>query len=242
MTERFAKTRWSLVIRARKPDTTEARRALATLCEAYWYPLYGFVRRRGHPPDEAADLLQGYFVKLLDKGYLGDVEPYGGRFRAFLLSSVKNYLANERARAGTLKRGGHLRMLSLDDRDAESRYRLEPADLQTPEALYERRWATTVLEQALSRLEAELAEEGREARFAELQRFLIAGEEASYSDAAAALGISEGAVRVAVHRLRKRYGALLRAEIADTVADPAEVESEVRYLVSILREAGHSPT
>ena len=226
------------MVAAREPDTTEARQALGTLCEAYWYPLYSFLRGRGSSPDEAADLVQGYFLKLIDKGYLGDVEPYTGRFRAFLLASIKNFLANERASARALKRGGGRRPISLDAEEAEGRYQRELVELATPEALYDRRWALTVLDRALTRLEEEQAGVGEDDRFASLKRFLVADEGATYREVAEVLGLSEGAARVAVHRLRRRYGQLVRSEIAETVADPADTEAEVRYLFAALGDPG----
>lgn len=228
----FVTTRWSMVLSARG-DTTGAKTALAALCEAYWYPLYVFVRRQGHPPHDAQDLTQEFFARLLEKGWLGGVARERGRFRSFLLASMKHFLANEWDRAHALKRGGCATVLRLDEKDAEGRYRHEPADQTTAEHLYDRRWALTLLDQVLTRLRTEMAQAGKLEQF-ELLKFSLTGEQAVYADVACALRMTEAALKVAVHRLRQRYRALIRAEIAQTVANPAEVDDELRHLFATL--------
>lgn len=231
---RFATTRWSLVLNAREGRTSTSERALAELCEAYWYPLYAYVRRQGHGPEDAADLTQAYFTKLLEKDYLKDVRPEAGRFRSFLLASLKHFLYNEWDRQKALKRGGHLRQLSLDTSDAETRYSIEPVESLTPEDLYEQRWALTVLERTLRRLEEETPQDKR-ARLERLRPFLIGGEmDRPYRQVAEEIGMSEGSVKVAIHRLRRRFGSLLRHEIENTVTDPEQVEDEIRHLLESL--------
>jgi len=231
---RFATTRWSLVLDARGDSPDSSARALAELCESYWYPLYAFVRRQGHRPEDAADLTQAYFAKLLEKGYLKDVRPEAGRFRSFLLASLKHFLCNEWDRQMAQKRGGHIRKISLDAAGAESRYSIEPADHLTPEDLYERRWALTVLERTLDRL-AEETPESKRFRFDKIRPFLIGNESATtYREVAAELGMSESGIKVAVHRLRRRFGVILRQEIGQTVADPQDVDDEIRHLLERL--------
>jgi RNA polymerase sigma-70 factor (ECF subfamily) len=232
---RFVTTSWSLVLTAAGGDTSRSRRALAELCEAYWYPLYCFIRRQGCDAQEAADLTQGYIAQLLEKEFLKGLSPEAGRFRSFLFASVKHFLSNERDRERALKRGGGQRTISLDAEVAEGRYRIEPADDLTPERLFERRWAMTVLSRVMERLRAEAVRAGGERRFDRLKGYLT-GEERSVAqrDVAAELGMTESAVAVAIHRLRKRFGRLLRGEIAETVADPREIDDEVRYLLATL--------
>lgn len=231
---RFATTRWSLVLGARDGDSAASQAALAELCESYWFPLYAFVRRQGHGPDDAADLTQGFFAKLLEKNYLQDVRPDAGRFRSFLLASLKHFIYNEWDRQQAQKRGGHVPKISLDAALAESRYAIEPVESRTPEDLYERHWALTVLQRALERLEAETPA-GKRDRFENLRPYLTGdGSDATYAEVAARLGLSEGGVKVAVHRLRHRFGAMLRQEIGETVADPQEVDDEIRHLLTRL--------
>ena len=231
---RFATTRWSLVLDARGDSHDSSARALAELCESYWYPLYAFVRRQGHRPEDAADLTQAYFAKLLEKGYLKDVRPEAGRFRSFLLASLKHFLCNEWDRQMAQKRGGHIRQISLDAAAAENRYSIEPVDHLTPEDLYEQRWALTVLERTLDRL-AEETPESKRFRFDRLRPFLIGDEAATpYREVAAELGMSESGIKVAVHRLRRRFGVILRQEIGQTVADSQEVDDEIRHLLERL--------
>jgi RNA polymerase sigma-70 factor (ECF subfamily) len=232
---RFATTRWSQVIAAGQAQTTSSREALTSLCEAYWYPLYAYVRRWGHTPDEAQDLTQEFFAKLLEKHYLRDADPSRGRFRSFLLASLKHFLSNERDRASAVKRGGRVNIVPLEVETAEGMYRLEPPDLNTPEKVFERRWALTLLARTLARLRDEFAAGGRQEMFVRLEGYLTGERETvPYARLAEDLGMSEGAIKVAVHRLRRRFGALLRDEIGETVSDPAQVGDEVRELFRIL--------
>jgi RNA polymerase sigma-70 factor (ECF subfamily) len=233
--DRFATTRWSLVLAARNSATPNARDALATLCQAYWYPLYTFVRRRGHDADEAQDLTQAFFVRLLEKDYLQVVDQAKGRFRSFLLASLTHFLHNEYDRARAQKRGGGRDPWSLDFRDAEGKYRLEPADLQTPERLFERRWALTLLEQVLARLQDEWTQSGRGELFERLKAYLLEDPNAvPYAETAKDLKTSEAAIKMAVHRMRKRYRALLHEEIGRTVDDPSEIGNEIQALFAAL--------
>jgi len=231
---RFVTTRWSLVLDARGGDDLASDRALEELCQSYWYPLYAFVRRQGHGPDDAEDLTQAYFAKLLEKDYLQDVRPEAGRFRSFLLASLKHFLYNEWDRKKAQKRGGHLRRISLDAERAENRYSVEPVEHITPEVLYEQHWALTVLEKTLDHLANETPTDKRD-RFEKLRPFLVGDEiDTTYRQLGDEIGMSEGGVKVAVHRLRRRFGFLLRQEIGQTVADPGEVEDEIRHLLSCL--------
>jgi RNA polymerase sigma-70 factor (ECF subfamily) len=229
----FRTTHWSAVLTARDKRSPQAQEALAELCRTYWYPLYAYIRRRGHTHADAEDLTQGFFERLLAKDYLGDLTPGMGRFRSFLLTALKHFLANEWDRAQTRKRGGGEVIISLDDEAVENRYRCEPTDDVSPEVLFERRWALTVLDRVLARLRAELAASEKAGLFDELKGYLLGDETAgSYAEVAARLGMKEGTIKVAVHRLRRRFGELLRATIAETVADPGEVEDEVRQLIA----------
>jgi RNA polymerase sigma-70 factor (ECF subfamily) len=232
----FAATRWTLVLAAAGgDDASRAADAMAELCRIYWYPLYAYIRRRGHPSHEAEDLTQEFFVRLLAKDDLAGVNRRKGKFRAFLLAALKHFLANQWDRSQAQKHGGGKVILSLDALSAESRYRLEPAHNLTPEKLFERQWALTVLERVLARLQAELGTADKSALFQGLRPFLTGGRPAaSYAEAAVELDMSEGAVKVAVHRLRRRYRQLLKEEIAHTVASPEEIDDEIRYLLSCL--------
>jgi RNA polymerase sigma factor (sigma-70 family) len=232
---RFATTHWSVVVAARDGDSPQARDALAALCGTYWYPLYAFVRRQGNSADAAQDLTQEFFARLLEKDFLAVVDREKGKFRSFLLAACKHFLSNERDRARAQKRGGGRQPLSIDARDAESRYLLEPADPLTPEKLFERRWALTLLEQVLARLRDEFGRAGKEQLFDRLKSYLTgAPDGASYAEAASELEMSEGAVKVAVHRLRRRYRDLLHDEIARTTDSPADVDDEIRCLFAAL--------
>ena len=224
------------MLEAAGETSEQSRAALSELCEVYWYPLYAFVRREGHPPDDALDLTQGYFAVLLEKRYLRDVQPEAGRFRSFLLTSLKHFMYNDWDRRKALKRGGHLDQISLDASEAEQRYALEPATLETPENLFERRWAATVLDRSMDRLEAECSESDMADRFNDLRGYLIgdAGG-APYSEVADKLGLSISAIKVAVHRLRKRFGQTLRAEIAEVVANPNDVDDDIRHLLTVVQ-------
>jgi RNA polymerase sigma factor (sigma-70 family) len=221
-----------VVLAAGRGSSPPADRALEELCRTYWYPLYAYVRRQGHSREDAEDLTQGFFARFLARNYLENVSSEKGRFRAFLLASLKHFLANEHARAGRLKRGGGTITLSLDWQDANTRYQIDPADQLSPDTLYDRTWAMTLLERVITRLHEECAAEGKGKLFERLKPFLMAGKGAiPYSETAADLDCSEGTVRVAVHRLRKRYRELLRKEISQTLSDPAQVEEEMRTLL-----------
>jgi RNA polymerase sigma-70 factor (ECF subfamily) len=231
----FQTTNWTLVVQAAGGDSTGAREALAALCGAYWYPVYAFIRRQGYPSADAEDLTQGYFTRFIEKQYVKDLKPEAGRFRAFVLASVRHFLSNERDRERAEKRGGGRPSVALDAASAEERYALEPVDPVTPESLFERAWATSVLDRALARLANEAARGDEVGRFDELKAHLTGGDDPStYRDLAEAWGVGESAVRVSVHRMRKRFGRLLREEVAATVADPTEVDAELRYLLAML--------
>jgi len=232
----FAATHWTVVLAAaRGQDSSHAADAMAELCRTYWYPLYAYLRRRGYDTHEAEDLTQEFFARLLEPRFLDNVDRRKGKFRAFLLASLKNFLANQRDRSRAAKRGGGRVVIPLDALAAESRYGLEPTDRWTPERLFERQWAIRVLDNVLARLEAELAAEGKQRLFDGLKPFLTADRQsAPYAQAAAELAMTEGALKVAVHRLRRRYRELLRHEIAQTVASAEEIDEEIRYLLSCL--------
>lgn len=229
----FPPTRWTLVVMAGDPQGKEARSALVSLCENYWYPLYAWLRRRGYPSDQAQDLTQEFFIRVLEGRYLNRAEPAKGRFRAFLLTSLKFFVADEEDRQRAHKRGGGL-LVPLEFSSGEERYQREPAHNETPEWIYERRWALSVLDRVMERLRNEFVRHGHPDHFEHLKVFLLGQSDAPYAALAQQLNTSEGALKVAIHRLRKRYRELFRQEIADTVADPAEVESELRHLAAIL--------
>jgi RNA polymerase sigma factor (sigma-70 family) len=232
---RFTTTHWSLVLAAAGTEDSRGREALARLCQVYWYPLYAFVRRQGRSPHDAQDLTQEFFARLLEKEYLGDVDRSKGKFRSFLLTALKHFLSKERDRCNTLKRGGGHTLVPLDTLCAEDRYRREPEDNATPEKLFERRWALTLLERVLTRLGDEHAATGRRAMFEQLQGCLTGDRNLlPYTELAGRLTMTEGAVKVAVHRLRQRYRGVLREEIAQTVADSAEIDDEIKELFSAL--------
>ncbi|MBI2929153.1 MAG: RNA polymerase sigma factor [Verrucomicrobia bacterium] len=232
----FTTTHWSVVLAAGQPDSPQAQAALETLCRTYWYPLYAYVRRRGHGPEDAQDLTQEFFAQLLRKNYPARAERAKGRFRTFLLHTLSQFLADQRERATALKRGGGQVFISLDEESPEDRYRLEPADELTPEKLFERRWAQTILDQALARLHAEFVGAGKGETYEVLQAFEPGEQSAlSYADAAARLGVSESAVKSMIHRLRQRHRELVREEIAHTVPTLAEIDEELRHLVAVLR-------
>ncbi|HVR76337.1 MAG TPA: sigma factor [Planctomycetota bacterium] len=233
---RFVTTHWSLVLTAGGTDANSARPAISRLLETYWYPLYAFVRRKGRPPDEACDLTQEFVSRLLERNYLRVADPSKGKFRTFLLTGLERFLVDEWRRETCQKRGGGSTILSLDLLDAESRYQLEPVDTLTAERIYERRWAVTLLEQSLGRLEKEYAAAGKSTLFA-LLKPLLAGESGndSYLQIASRLNMKEGALKTAVHRLRRRFAAILRAEIAETVSDPGDIEEEVQHLFRSLQ-------
>lgn len=229
--ESLAATRWTVVLAAARPEDTEpAMRALTELCQTYWPPLYAYVRRQGCDPHEAEDLTQEFFSRLLAKNYLADADPAKGKFRSFLLVSLKHFLANEWDRARAQKRGGGRTVIALDALSPAERRRIEPADNASPDKAFDRQWAITVLDHALKRLRIEFAEAGREKLFDVLKHFLTGNVSLSHAEAAAECGLTEGAVKVAVHRMRRRYRALLREEVAQTVATPDDIESEIRHL------------
>jgi RNA polymerase sigma factor (sigma-70 family) len=233
--ESFATTQWSVVLAAgRRVDDGESRAALATLCQNYWQPVYGFVRRRTGSVETARDFTQEFFLHLLERETIAIASPERGRFRAYLLTSVKNFLANHRKRERAQKRGGGALQFSLDWASAESRMSWEPADPLTPERRFERQWATTLLERVVEQLREEMVAAGQGSQF-DVLKAALAGERdrLPYADMAAALGCSPEAARQAAHRLRKRYRDLLRAEVAQTVADVQEVDDEIRQLFAV---------
>jgi RNA polymerase sigma factor (sigma-70 family) len=232
----FATTRWSLVLAADGSSSAESEQALSRLCHTYWYPLYAFVRRQGRSPEDAEDLTQGFFTHLLEKKALRAVERNKGKFRSFLLASLKHFLANDWDRQHAAKRGGKHSIISLDDDTAEDRYLREPSHDATPEKIYQQTWALTVLKTVLEQLQKEYAATGKGHLFEALQDHLIGDENAAaYASAAAQLGMKEGTVRMAVLRMRRHFGYLLRSEIAHTVADPGEMEEELRHLVASMK-------
>jgi RNA polymerase sigma factor (sigma-70 family) len=229
----FPTTRWTLVVAAGDPQRKEARAALVSLCENYWYPLYAYLRRRGYSADQAQDLTQEFFVRVLEGRYLDRADPEKGRFRSFILTSLKFFVADEGDRDRAQKRGGGM-VEPLEFSSGEERYQREPAHDETPERIFERRWALSVLDRVVERLHDEFVEHGRPEHFGRLKIFLLGQSDAPYAALAREMNTSEGALKVAIHRLRKRYRELFRQEIADTVADPGEVESELRFLAAVL--------
>ena len=229
---RFATTRWSLVLAAGQQTNLRSAEALAALCEMYWYPVYAFIRRQGYRAEDGADLTQAFFARVLEKHYFHDADPARGRFRAFLCASIRHFLSNERDRARTLKRGGNQPPISLDVETADGRYRIEPRDDLTPEKLFDRHWALLLIERALGRLREEQVSAGKGELFDQLKGFLT-GDSATvrYADVAKASGMTEGAVKVAVHRLRRHFRDTLVQEIAETVSDPADIDAEIEYLL-----------
>ena len=233
----FAPTRWSVVLAAGGAGAQADRRAaLEELVRAYWPPLYAYLRRDGHAPDRAEDLTQAFFARLIEKDDLRTVDPAKGRFRSYVLACLKHFVLNEREKERALKRGGGARLVSWDAADAESRYSLEPVDSRTPEDVFNRRWALTVLDVVLEGLRAEYVRRGQERVFDELKTCLAGGAADGWSAVGSRLGLSEGGVRVAAHRMRGRYRELLRAEVAQTVADPSMVEDELRDLIACLSD------
>jgi RNA polymerase sigma factor (sigma-70 family) len=229
----FATTRWSVVLAAGGGSSEESERALAHLCRTYWYPLYAFVRRQGRSPEDAEDLTQGFFAHLLEKKVLRGVEPERGKFRSFLLALLKNFLANDWDRKRAAKRGGGQPMVSWNDESLEDRYLHEPTHEATPEKRFDQNWALTVIDTVSQQLRTEYAASGKAELFEALQDQLIGAEDAgSYAQLALRLGMKEGAIRMAVMRLRRHFKSLFRAEIAQTVADPADLEGELRYLIA----------
>ena len=231
----FATTHWSEVLAAGQGDTPQSAAALERLCSTYWYPLYVYVRRQGYDVADAQDLTQGFFAHILSRSFLRLASPAKGKFRSFILGSLKYFLADEWAKLQAQKRGGGHAPVFLDAQTAEARYCLEPVDSMDAERLFERRWATALLDRVLERLEEEFSKAGRQPVFDQLRGFLL-GEKgsATYAEIAAASQMTEGAVKVAVHRLRQRYRELFREEVAHTVEEPSEINDEVRHLFSVL--------
>ncbi len=234
----FATTRWTLVLAAGDGASSEGHLALDQLCQAYWFPLYAYVRRRGYDAHAAQDLTQGFFARLLERNDLARITREGGRFRSFLLTALNHYLVNEHERNTALKRGGGRQIVSLDDDSAEERYRNEPSHSETPDRLFERQWALSLMAEALKRLTAEHSGTGKSATYEALRPFLsrepAAGE---YAALATRLNLAPGTLAVQVHRLRERYRQLVRASVADTVDSPLEVDAEMRHLLDSLGSA-----
>ncbi len=227
----FATTRWTVVLTAGQRHTPQSDEALGQLCRIYWFPLYAYVRRRGHSKADAEDSVQAFFARFLAKNYLEGLSAERGRFRAFLLASLKNFLINEWKKSQRLKRGGGDTVLSLDWETADTKFQVADSTEPSPDKAFDREWAVTLLATVIERLRAEWDDDGKATQFEALKIFLTAGKGAvAHADVARSLGMDEGAVRVVVHRLRKRYRELLRDEIAHTLADPAQVDEEMRAL------------
>ncbi len=231
----FITTHWSVVLAAGEQDSARAAEALEQLCATYWYPLYAFVRRLGHSPADAQDLTQGFFAHLLTHALIGRADPQAGRFRSFLLVSLRHFLAHEHERATALKRGGGGPLLSLQQLELEERYALEPADAATPETIFESRWALIQVENALARLQSDYVTSGRGPLFDLLKEYVWGEKNAStLAEIAGKLDLTEEAVKKAVQRLRQRFRDCLRAEVAQTVASPDQIDDELRHLRAAL--------
>jgi RNA polymerase sigma factor (sigma-70 family) len=233
----FHTTRWTIVMKAAQSQALGGQSALAELCRLYWYPLYIFARRRGHSPDDAKDLTQGFFLHVVEHRAFTGVDRLKGKFRSFLLASFQNHLSDALDRAHRLKRGGGEEFVHLDAEEAEERYRLEPVEFLTPEKIFDARWAMTVLGEALKQLRQEYATAGKTSTFDTLKAFLDPSNSLappSYDEVANRLQVTIGAVKTLIHRLRKRYTALLREEVGRTVSDPAEIDEEIHALCEAL--------
>lgn len=231
----FVTTRWTVVVSAGRKSSPQSDRALGELCQIYWYPLYAYVRGRGRTKEDAEDLVQAFFARFLEKNYLEGLAAERGRFRAFLLAALKHFLANEWDKTRRQKRGGGAQHLSLDWQEADKRFHLEPMHNASPDVIYDREWALALLERVIERLKGECAAEGKADIFERTKGYLMLNAETiPYPEAAGHLKIDQGALRVAVHRLRKRYRELLRSEIAETLADPTQVAEELRSLQEAL--------
>lgn len=231
----FPATQWTVVLAAGGTPSPDSAAALEQLCRSYWYPLYAFVRRSGYAPEDAEDLTQTFFARLLEQNWVVHADRHKGRFRSFLLMAMKRFLANQWDKAKALKRGGQVRLVSLPLDTAETRYCREPADTRTPEQLFEKHWALTLLASVLRRLRADYTRDGKGALFHALEPCLVGSRDTQpYAALGGELGMSEGAVRVAVCRLRERYRECLKAEIAQTVDSPAEVDEELRHLLRVI--------
>jgi len=223
------------VLAAGSTETSQSREALARLCQLYWYPVYVFIRRQEHSADDAGDLTQEFFLRVLDKSYLKQADPQRGRFRSFLIACLRHFLSNEADRARAQKRGGGHAILPLEIETGEQRYQLEPRDELTPDKVFDRQWTLMLLERVLGQLRTEQIDRGKEKVFEELKGVLAGESDLPYSVVGRTLGMSEDAVKVAVHRLRKRFRELLTAEVAQTVSDPNDVRDEIRYLIESVR-------
>lgn len=234
-TSSFQTTSWSLVVAAAVQPSAASSRALSSLCQIYWHPVYAFIRRNGSDRDQAQDLTQAFFALLLEKNYVGDAKQERGRFRSFLLTAVKHFLSNQRDRAQALKRGGKQLELSIDASEVEAWYSPVAVDNVTPERLFELRWAHSLLERVVAKLHVEFTNAGKAKHFNRLLAFLHGdSEDIRYEAMAREMGVTAGALRTQVHRMRRRYRDLLRAEIAETVATPEEVDDEIRFLLATL--------
>ena len=233
---RFLTTHWSVVLRAGGRQSSESDKALAELCQSYWYPLYSYVRRKGYKPEDAKDAVQNFFLKLSTQRFFKTASPEKGSFRGFLLMTLKRFLANEWHSRCAIKRGGGQPLISLSVELAESRYEIEPEDQRSPDLLFDRQWASTLLELVFKQLKIEYAEAGKERLFNVLQNGIAKGAGLSHAEAAGQLDMTEGAVKVALHRLRARYRYLLREEIGKTVASADEIDGEIRHLFSTFSE------
>ena len=232
----FPQTRWSLVVSTQEEGSEKAERALSELCEMYWFPLYGYVRSRGHSPQDAEDLTQEFFRRVIEKNYLGAADAERGKLRSFLLGAIKNFLAESWKAANAQKRGGGRTIVSIDQQDAENRYLVEPGHDESPEVLYERHWARTLLDHIKTKLRRVYEDLGKVDQFEVLQEFMEWNSgDVSYADAAAKLSMTENNVRVNVFRMRKRFGELLRGQIEETVASPDDVAGELQHVFEVLR-------
>jgi RNA polymerase sigma factor (sigma-70 family) len=231
----FVTTRWSVVLAAGRNDTTNSRGALARLCQTYWYPLYSYVRRRGYNAHDAQDLTQEFFARLLEKQSIASADPDRGRFRSFILTAMNNFHGQEWEKARAQNRGGGAEVFCLDLAQAEQRFDLEPASPETPDKDFDKKWALAVLESVVTQLENEYKSENKADLFAALKLTLTGSRESQpYADLSKTLGMTEAAIKVAVHRLRKRYRELLQTEIANTVSSPEEIKEEMRHLFAAL--------
>jgi RNA polymerase sigma factor (sigma-70 family) len=231
----FVTTHWSIVLAAGRSDTTRSRDALARLCQTYWYPLYAYVRRRGYSAHDAQDLTQSFFAHMLEKQSIIAADPERGRFRSFILTAMNNFLAQEWQKSRAQKRGGGSEVFSLDLAQAEQRYDLEPATSETPDKDFDKKWALALLESVMAQLEADYKQENKTDLFNALKQTLTGSRESQpYAELAKQLDMSEAAIKVAVHRLRKRYRELLQSEIANTVSSPQDIKEEMRQLFAAL--------
>jgi len=228
----FPSTHWTLVVAAGgNHSTLERTEALESLCGGYWNPVYAFVRRRGHSPEQAQDLTQQFFLRILDGAFFEKANPEKGRFRSFLLGSVQNFLADASDRENSLKRGGGTVTIAFEFATGEANYALEPRHTETPERLFQRNWARTVLDRVMNNLSAEFQAEGKLDLFNRLKSYLTGDGDLKYAELGAEMQLSESGVKSAIRRMRQRYRDLLRAEVLSTVADPAEVDEELKFLL-----------